>query len=183
MKFFKKYFIFFLILAASCSGLFLFRVSAQDATITGQQAEQIRSNCVSTKNTLNQLHASDALLRVNRGQLYESILTKLMDRFNGRLSNNNINNTNFTSLKNDYSSTLDTFRLDYKTYEEHLSAAMNIDCSKQPSEFYNAVALARTDRNQVHNDISKLNQLIDKYQTLLDQFEKDYQTTADGMKN
>ena len=183
MNFSKKYLIFFLILVTACSGLFLFKVSAQDATVTSQQAEQIRSNCVSTKNTLNQLHASDALLRVNRGQIYESILTKLIDRFNGRLSSNNINSTNFTSVKNDYSSMLDTFRLDYKSYEEHLSAALNTDCSKQPTEFYNAVALARTDRSRVHDDVANLNQSIDKYQDLLNQFEKDYQTASSGMKN
>jgi len=183
MMTFKRYFVIFTIFALTLSSVSFFSVSAQNNTITSQQAEQIRSNCVSTKNTLNQLHASDALLRVNRGQVYESILTKLMDRFNGRLSNKNINNSDFISITDKYSSMLDSFRADYQTYEEHLSIALNVDCSSNPTEFYNAVASARTKRDQVHTDVVKLNQFLDQYQLALNQFEKDYQTAAKEVIN
>jgi len=165
------------------SGASILGVAAQSSTMDSQQIDRILSNCTSTKNTLNQLHASDALLRVNRGQTYESMSTKLMDGFNGRVSNNNFNNSSLVSTYNGYNSALDIFRLDYKTYEEHLSAAININCFKQPVSFYDAVALARTERNKVHDDILKLNQYVDQYQLAVDQFEKDYLATSNGVNH
>jgi hypothetical protein len=59
-------------------------VSAQ-SKLSSTQTKQISDSCLLTKNTLNQLHASDALLRVNRGQIYELMYTKLMSRFNTRI--------------------------------------------------------------------------------------------------
>ena len=182
MKFLSKLIISCLAIAVVLTGAVFLKVSAQDQPITSQQIDLIRGNCVSTKNTLNQLHASDALLRVNRGQIYESIETKLMNGFNGRLSNNNFNNSNMTSITNNYESTLNNFRSHYIIYEEQLASAISIDCSKQPGAFYEAISSARTKRSQVHADVVKLNQYIDQYQAAVDQFEKDYQTAANGMK-
>lgn len=182
MKFLPKLIISCLAIAMIVSGAIFLRVSAQDSSITSQQIDLVRSSCVSTKNTLNQLHASDALLRVNRGQIYESIETKLMNGFNGRLSNNSFNNSNMASITSNYESTLNTFRSHYIIYEEQLTTAINIDCSKQPAAFYDAISSARNKRDQVHSDVVKLNQYIDQYQAAVDQFEKDYQTAANGMK-
>jgi hypothetical protein len=169
-----------LVVAVACSSML--KVYAQDDTLTDEQIGSIRNNCVSIKNTLNQLHASDALLRVNRGQLYESISTKLMDQFNSRLANNNFDSSNFVSTSVGYESMLNTFRSDYKSYESKLSAAMDIDCSKQPVAFYDAVSSARVKRKQVHDDVVSLNQYLDQYETLISQFEKDFITTADRLK-
>lgn len=172
-----------LFIVVALSAITLMRVSAEDVPITDQQVTKIRDNCLSTKNTLNQLHASDALLRVNMGQIYESMSTKLMSGFNGRVSNNKYDNMDFVSIKNSYDSALNSFRRDYKTYEEHLSLAIGIDCSKQPVSFYDAVALARTQRVKVHDDILKLNQYVDQYKSAIDQFEKDHFTPIDGIRN
>lgn len=176
MKLSKKILIICLILVTTFSGVSLINAGAQSVPMTSDQIAQIRNNCVTAKNTLNQLHASDALLRVNRGQIFESMSTKLMDRFNSRVANNNYNNDSLISVTDKYGAMLDTFRSDYKAYEEHLSAAINIDCSNQPVAFYDAVATARTLRNQVHADVVKLNQYIDQYQSVVNQFEKEYQS-------
>lgn len=182
MTIYKKTIGFSLILTICLAVSSFLSVSAQNTSINAQQAEKIHSNCTSIKNTLNQLHSSDALLRVNMGQTYESILTKLIDRFNGRLLNNSINNDNLKSVTREYNTSLDVFRLDYKTYEERLSYALNIDCSEKPAAFYDAVAIARVERTRVHADVTRLNQLIDKYQQSLDQFEKDYKSVVQGLK-
>ena len=182
MKMSKQIFAVCIILTAIMSVATILRVSAQSDTMTAQQVDQIRNNCVSTKNTLSQLHASDALLRVNRGQMFESMSTKLMDRFNGRLANNGYKNNDLVSITTSYGTMLDTFRSDYKTYEEQLSSAIGVDCQNQPVAFYDSVASARNKRNQVHADVVKLNQYIDQYQTALNQFEKDYQAAIQGVK-
>ncbi len=154
-------------------GASLTSVSAQENALSERHINHIRDNCVSAKNTLSQLHASDALLRVNRGQLYESISTKLMSRFNTRVSNNGFNNSDLVSVTTGYGRTLDAFRSSYQTYEEQLSVALRIDCQKNPTQFYEAVASARTKRSQVNSDIIRLNRYIDDYQKAVEALEKD----------
>ncbi len=182
MKFPGKLLAISLTLVAAISLTALINVSAEDVPMTTQQIEIIRSNCVSVKNTLNQLHASDALLRVNMGQRYESMSTKLMDGFNGRVSGNHFDSSTLVSSMNSYNSMLDTFRAEYKNYEEHLFAVININCQAQPVAFYDAIAAARTQRDKVHLDIVRLNLYLDQYKSNLDQFEKDYQVATDGVK-
>jgi hypothetical protein len=183
MQISKRLFIICLLFVVAFSGLNWVKVSAQDSVLDSQQIENIRTNCSSIKNTLSQLYASDALLRVNMGQIYESMSTKLMAGFTGRVSNNHYNNSDLKSISKSYDSMLDKFRSDYKIYDNHLSSAINIDCSKNQTSFYNAVADTRTEREHVHSDISNLNQLIDQYQAAVGQFEKDYQDASSGVRN
>jgi len=163
-------------------GLFLANVTAQTALTTDQQIELIRSNCISAKTTLNQLHSSDALLRVNVGQVYESMSAKLMENFNIRVASNGMNNTNLVSAVTNYGILLDGFRADYIIYEKQLSLAMAIDCSVKPVAFYDSVALARTKRVKIHDDILGLNQSLHQYRLSLDQFEIDNQVKLGGVK-
>jgi hypothetical protein len=163
-------------LAVTLGGVSLWTASAENSTMSTQQITQIRNNCVSAKNTLSQLHASDALLRVNRGQLYESISTKLMAGFNGRVSNNSYDNTDLVFITKEYNLALDTFRTDYIKYEEKLSTAMAVDCTKQPVAFYDEVSSARSERDQVHSDAEKLDQYVDQYKTAISSFESYYQS-------
>lgn len=181
MKISRSLLVICFIVVAMLGGASLSRVSATDQPMTNQQIELIRSNCVTAKNTLNQLHASDALLRVNMGQIYESMSTKLMSGFNGRVANNHFNNSNLVSDMNNYNSTLDVFRVDYITYEVQLSAALNVNCLNQPVSFYDAVASSRSLRDKVHQDIVKLNQYVDQYQASITSFEKDYTEATQGV--
>lgn len=180
MKFYYKILTIIFALIAVLGFATFNNVSATDATISNQQIDRIYGNCTQSKNTLNQLHASDALLRVNMGQIYESISTKLMTKFNTRVSNNKFDNTNLTSATNSYNSMLDNFRTDYKKYEERLTLAIDVDCKKQQIAFYDAVALARIERNRVHDDIVKMNQYIDQYQLAVNQFETDNVVSSSG---
>ena len=143
---------------------------AQSSSLTAEQAEHIKSNCTSIKSTLNQLHASDALLRVNRGQVYESMASKLMDPFNSRLSNNRLDAKATSAVTSSYRSALDSFRNDYKAYEEKLSSAIRIDCTNQPELFYATIEQARENRSKVHDDVIKLHRYIDDYRTAIDDF-------------
>ncbi len=138
-------------------------VSAQSTPMTEAQMARIRSSCLSAKTTLNQLHANDALLRVNRGQIYESMSTKLMARFNDRADSNHFNTKDLVAVAQSYDTALTKFRDDYISYEVQLYSALNIDCQKEPVSFYDAVAVARTQRAQVHSDVLQLHQYIDSY--------------------
>jgi hypothetical protein len=161
----------FSILAATFVTSSLFGMAhAQSVPVSDEQIVRIRASCVSAKNTLNQLHASDALLRVNRGQLYESMSSKIMTRFNSRAQSNRYNVDNLVTVTQSYGTQLATFRVDYQAYEEQLSTALHTDCIKEPVAFYDAVASARAKRTQVHVDVIKLHQYIDEYQSNFDDF-------------
>lgn len=157
-------------------------VSAQESQLTDQQIKNITSNCSTTKNYINQIHTSDALSRVNSGQIYDSILNKLMDKFNSRIANNNFENVDLTNVTKRYETALNTFRSDYITYERRLSSAIAIDCEKKPTEFYYAVISTREARIKVHDDVVLLNQLIDEYDNAVLKFEADYKSVVDGIK-
>lgn len=157
-----------LVIASSVSVFAVQKSHAAD--LTAEQYGRIQANCTTIIGSLNQLHASDALLRVNRGQLYESIGTKLMNSFNGRLGNNSLDNKGLVAVTNSYQSTLATFRTDYQAYEQQLSAAMRIDCTKDPSGFHVALESARTKRATVRTDIIRLNQYIDDYRSAINDF-------------
>lgn len=150
---------------------------AQGATITDDQINRISTSCVGAKNTLNQLHTSDALLRVNRGQMYESMTTKLMSRFNSRAGGSRVSADDLNLSSQNYALSLASFRADYQQYEQQLSLAIGIDCNKEPVAFYDAVALARTKRATVHNDVVALTQNIDAYTKSFDAFRTAFKNT------
>jgi len=147
-----------------------FKTSFAQSDLSDAQLKSISTNCLSIKGTLNQLHANDALLRVNRGQIYEAMATQLMDRFNSRLAGNSLDATGTVAVTKSFRTTLDTFRSDYQTYEHQLSAAIGIDCKADPADFYSATEVARTSRAKVHADIVELNQDVDDYRSAVNDF-------------
>jgi Rps23 Pro-64 3,4-dihydroxylase Tpa1-like proline 4-hydroxylase len=171
-----------LVLAAALTAVLAFAAQtaqAQSTRLTAEQIDRIRSNCTSIKSTLNQLHASDALLRVNRGQVYESMASKLMDPFNSRLSNNRLDSKATSVVTQNYRTALDTFRSDYREYEVKLSSALRIDCFKEPELFHDTIAEARTLRAKVHEDVVKLHRHIDDYRTAVGDFLLNYERVAE----
>jgi len=176
MKLSNKISVICIALTIVLSGLVYLQVAAKEPGANTQQIKQIQDGCLSLKNTLNQLHVSDALLRVNMGQRYELVSTKLIDRFNSRVASNGFNVDNFNVVSVNYKLALDSFRLSYKSYEEALTVAIKIDCSIQPSEFYDALLLARDDRAKLYATVQELNKQVDQYQSAVGQFEKDFQS-------
>ena len=156
------------------------RQASAQTTLTDAQREAIRTNCVSIKNTLNQLKVSDALLRVNRGQVYESMRSKLMDRFNGRLESKSLDNRGVVVVTGSYASTLEAFRVNYVTYERQLATTLRIDCSEDPDSFRAALQLAREKRTVVHEDVKRLHQLIDDYRNAAADFRLNFERVSNG---
>lgn len=152
--------------------------SAQNAPLTDEQISLIRKNCQNVKTTLDRLHASDALLRVNRGQAYETLSTRLMEPFNSRLGSNRLDNKAMVTVSNSYRTTLDKFRSDYRLYEEKLSATIKIDCQASPEAFHNSLEQAREGRKKVHESVVRLHRLVDDYRFSIDDFMMNYERTS-----
>lgn len=158
------------------STLFLFgsRVFAESDHITDAQLVQIQNNCSSIQAALSQVHASDAVTRVNRGQLYESISTNLMAPFNSRVSLNRLDSTTLVSVTNTYQEHLQTFRADYQAYEELLSATMKIKCANEPARFYDKLQQTRKARQKVYKSTQDIAGDIKEYQASFEAFAKSY---------
>lgn len=149
------------LVAAGISAL----VQAQSAPMTEAHIQRIKANCVDAQSVLTQLHASDALLRVNRGQLYESISSKLMAPFNSRVALNKFDGSKLVAQSATYENQLNDFRSSYKSYEETMSRTLRINCTNEPVAFYDSVAEARAKRQQVHQTIIALQKTIQNYKT------------------
>jgi hypothetical protein len=150
-------------------------VRAQNIPMTEAHIERIRDNCIDAQSTLRQLHASDALLRVNRGQLYESISTKLMAPLNSRITLNRLDGVNLVSIATTYESQLNYFRQSYKQYEEAMSQTLKINCMNQPVVFYDSVADTRAKRKKVHDSTLALHNTIREYKSSFELFSKQYE--------
>jgi len=173
----KKLLVIGLGITALGSALFLSVAAKADDTPTMTEAhiERIRANCVEAQSTLGQLHASDALLRVNRGQLYESISTKLMAPLNSRVALNRLDGVGLVAAATSYEQGLASFRSNYQQYEEAMSRALKIDCIKQPVAFYDAVADARLKRKITHDNTLQLHTVIQEYKNAFEEFAKKFQ--------
>lgn len=150
-------------------------VHAEDQPpMTEAHIARIRANCIDTKSTLQQLHATDAGLRVNRGQIYESIATKLMAPLNGRLVANRLDSETFLTIADEYDQQLQAFRLQYQQYDEAMTATLRINCINQPVAFYDGVADARTKRKLTHEATVRLHEIIQKYGLEVENFAKNF---------
>ena len=150
-------------------------VFAEDSsTITDLQLVQIRARCSEVKATLGRVHANDALLRVNRGQLYERLSTKLAAPLNSRIALNRLDGSSLLTVTSNYDQHLNDFRTHYQTYEEQLSATMRIDCVNQPAKFYDSLQDARAKRQIVNESSQRLTSDIAEYKQAFTEFARSY---------
>lgn len=147
-------------------------VQAQ-TTLPEEHIQRIRQNCVTAQTALNQLHASDALLRVNRGKLYENISTKLMAPLNSRIALNREEGLRLAATTLEYDRQIDIFRSDYINYERSMSNILEINCVDKPVEFYEGVQSTREMRQRLHGDTETLTMLLQAYKTEFEDFAKD----------
>lgn len=157
------------------TGLLSRVVNAVSVPMTEAHIQRIRNNCVEAQSTLNQLHASDGLLRVNRGQLYESMSTKLMAPLNSRITLNKLNGATLVTITATYETQLEDFRVKYQQYEEAMSKTLKMNCKNQPVAFYDSVGDTREKRRLVHDSTLTLQATIQNYKNEFEAFAKTVQ--------
>jgi len=172
----KRFLVFIAIVAVA--GVATTVVRAQSAPMTEAHIERIRSHCVEAQSSLRQVHASDALLRVNRGQLYESISTKLMAPLDSRIAASKQDGGKLAETAATYERQLAEFRANYQTYEEAMSKTLQINCTNQPVAFYDSVADTRNKRGIVYDNSQSLQRTIQAYSKQFDDFAKKVQEDA-----
>lgn len=142
--------------------------------MTDAHIAKIRTNCHAAQITLERIHANDAPAYINRNQTYFSISDKLMARLNSRLTLNRYDATELVKTASDYNSGLTEFRTAYKAYDDAMSSALKINCTKEPVGFYDRVTTAREARQNVKDAADNLTALIEQYRQQVQQFEDEH---------
>lgn len=174
MNYFKRLFLF-IGFSLIVLGLVQVPVGAEESdSITDVQMVKIRSQCTDLQSTLNRVHVNDALLRVNRGQLYELLSTKLMARLNSRIALNRLDSTKLVAASTVYEQYLREFRANYQAYEEALSGTIKTNCVNQPVGFYDQLRDVRAKRLEVFKSTEKLESSIQAYKDAFDEFKQPY---------
>lgn len=154
---------------------------AQSAdSLSDAQITRIKSNCRQALATLGQLHMQDAAIYINRNQTYFSISDKLMARLNGRLALNRYDASDLVSIANDYNIALGNFRSLHNDYDDAISSVLKIDCTRQPTNFYNSVVAAQAKRQKVHDAVVRLKQLIGSYDQGVSDFRQNHPLKSSG---
>lgn len=141
-------------------------VRAEDTAsyaLTDAQIAQVRTRCVEVQGALTRIRANDGLRRVNLGQQYETISTRLMAPFNSRVALNKLDGVELTKTTVDFNKQLDVFREKYRVYEQDISSVIDMKCQDQPVSFYDGVMKARSERAAVKESVEKLNGLLAEY--------------------
>lgn len=141
--------------------------TGQSSFLTDDQLAQIRANCQTSQSILGRVHANDGLMRVNLGQQFDVITTKLMAPMNSRIALNKLDGVALAQTTVDYNEQLDGFRAAYQQYEKQVSNALAVDCQTQPAAFYTTIIVARQYRQAVHDSLSRLQALVQQYRDQL----------------
>lgn len=137
------------------------------ATLDPGQITEYRQNCSGAQINLQQIQKHDAVARINRGRAYDSMLRQV-SALNSRLAYNKIPSASeFTQITADMQARVESFREAYRTYDEQLIQAINVDCKQHTSEFHTSLTLARTHRAAVASQVTAIAQLITDYRNKL----------------
>lgn len=125
--------------------------------------QNVTIDCLDVKFKLTSVHQEDGLNRVNSGQLYEAVSTKLMARLGSRIVENRLDGAELIKKASEYETALDNFRNHYQTYEVAMNALIKSDCSTQPVIFYNDLQRVRDLRAEVDTDTQQLTRITMEY--------------------
>lgn len=134
--------------------------------------DAIQANCQTIRTALNRLHNNDAIVRVNTGQVYNDISSRLMARLNSRLVLNKIDAAELVALTSRFEKGRSSFSSRYNEYEAALSGLLKIDCKTQPTDFYSHLTLARDTRLKLSSSVRELNDIIAEYGTKVEKIKE-----------
>ena len=158
--------IFLSILFIAFSLVFAHTASAAETSeLSSEKLAEIKARCVDMQVILQKIQYNDAANRVNRGQSYESLVTRMMIPMNSRTAVNGLSSSaaSLAGITTSYQQNLDNFKNSYERYDDAITAALRIKCQDKPADFYKLLTEARKQRTNVSNEVATLAQLIENY--------------------
>ena len=139
---------------------------------TERQEQKIIRECTSIKNQISRLRSNDALTRVNLGQNYEVISSRLMANLNTRIVSSKLNGSELVAISAEFSENINYFRENYQIYERELTKLSQMNCSKDAGKFYDQLEIIRYYRGELNFNTTKLHEIAEEYQEALERFEE-----------
>lgn len=170
--------------------IFTNHTKAQSFGVSGQLKpndsvlyNSITMNCPDVKNRLVKIHENDGLARVNAGQQYDSVATKLMARFNSKIAESRLDGGKLFSYAAEFESHLTKFRDQYRRYETGMTQLIKSDCDAYPQNFYYLLDAVRSERQKVQDEVVKLHEIAADYRNEVKKFSKNYNNQKQGESN
>ena len=139
-------------------------VHAQTSLTTEKQAV-IAQSCVQAQTILQRVQHNDAATRVNRGQGYETLISRLMTPLNSRATSLGYNTSASLLVETTkrYQQALDKFKNNYRNYDNTITNTLRVKCQKDPVKFYEYIEQARKQRQALTDDVTTLANIISEY--------------------
>ena len=137
---------------------------ANDSILSNDQAENLKANCSSIKNSLKQIQNSDRNTRISIGYTYQTILADFITPLNVRLIKNN-SDPSLSQIQNQFVALREDFNHKYIEYSQELESLLNIDCSSEPVAFYHRLESTRNKRSEIITLAEDINKAIDQHQS------------------
>lgn len=149
--------------------------------LSQSQIELLSRYCTQASGHLERLHSADALLRVNLGQRYENISTKLMAPLNSRIALAGNDGLDLAKTAVDFNDKLTDFRSSYLDYDNQIEQTLKMNCRDEPVEFYSRLESARDKRAVVDKDVQEMSRLIEQYRLQFEEFARDSSAGGDRL--
>ncbi len=169
----RKFILGFPALLFACAGLVWMGVTVH-AQLDEAKIDTIKQNCVAAQVEIQRVRYNDAAIRVNRGQGYETLLSKMINPLNSRVTANGYNEhaSTLTTIATQYQKQLAKFKKDYDTYDDTLAILLRLKCVDKPETFYEKLEVARNQRLSLSTDITSLSQIINDYHAAAKKFQE-----------
>ncbi|MBB1555239.1 hypothetical protein HG444_002955 [Candidatus Saccharibacteria bacterium] len=131
--------------------------------IPEEKVQAVRQRCTSIQARLTQLHNSDAVTRVNVGQGYDLISSRLMTPFTSRATLTQLDTVDLATSMNKYERARRAFVDTFRRYEENMKELQRIDCEAEPAQFYQKLTVVRELRRDVQDLTHMLNDVTITY--------------------
>lgn len=148
--------------------------SRAELVVSKAQINAIKEHCVANQASLNQLHQTDAFLRIDRGNLYKTISDKLMVPLNRRIAANGLDGGLLVATTAQFNNEYKRFYAKYISYDTAISNLLSIDCTREPVSFYDALVKAREARTELNSSTQRLVDLARQYKTQFDTFRTNF---------
>lgn len=134
----------------------------------------VEMDCMAVRVKLSKIHENDSLMRVNTGQAYGMITSRLMSRLHAKIVEQRLDGGELVKKTAEFESQLGEFRSHYQEYEAALSELLKKDCGSQQQLFYAMLREVRAKRDVVYEDTKQLEKCIHEYKELFLEFKEQY---------
>ncbi len=130
---------------------------------SSEKLSSISQNCPLIKQNLKKLKNTDQNARILLGRIYQDTLSTYIIPLNINLVKISQSNSYLMSLQSNFTLHKESFNRDFISYSQEFETLINIDCTENPTSFYQQLLKTREKREKLAESVSTINDLISRY--------------------